>query len=97
MTTSEQRRQRVANGSRRKRDLKAVGPKLGLSLAGYDMALEWAKENLPQENAPFAAMAAMVYGSLNHGRWPTPERVVGRLKFQGKDAASLVAKQDTPR
>lgn len=68
-------------------------PKLGFSLAGYEMALAWAEEHLPQENGPFAAMAAMVHGSLNRGRWPTPEHVVQRLKLQGKDAASLAAKE----
>lgn len=53
----------------------------------YQEALAWAKRELPEEFAPFAASAAM---SLQHLSRPvTKDAVLERLKDQRRDAESL--------
>lgn len=89
MTSIEQRSQRVAAGSRRKRDLAAVdatGP-AERSRENYERWLAWAERALPAEHAPFAASAAMTIKA--RGGRPTAENVRARLVEQGRDHRSL--------
>ncbi len=54
----------------------------------YIDALDWAKRNVPDEHAPFAASAAT---TLRHrtGHWPEPAEVRARLIEQGRDMRTL--------
>lgn len=53
----------------------------------YHDALAWAKRNLPDEYAPFAASAYLTL-NLNPGT-PTAEQVRARLRDQGRTMAQL--------
>jgi hypothetical protein len=54
----------------------------------YRRALAWAEENLPEEHGPFVASAALTIESLT-GSFPKSAEVSARLKWQGRDKASL--------
>lgn len=98
MTTDDERRARVRNGSRRKRDLAVAGPDDRAAAAAADIAAKrsadsyhdavaWAERALPDEHAPFAASAMMTIRMGGHK--PTAANVKARLKEQGRDRASL--------
>ena len=89
MTSVEQRQQRVAEGSRRKRDIAALGDQDAAkrSRERYLRFLDWAKRALPDEHAPLAASAAMTIKA--RGGRPTAENVRARLAEQGRDHESL--------
>lgn len=88
MTSDQQRRERVQQGSRRQRDLDAAGDAAAQSRDRYLQAVAWAQRSLPHEHPPFAASAAMTIRQRS-GRWPTAESVKARLVEQGRDMTSL--------
>jgi hypothetical protein len=55
----------------------------------FSEAEDWAKRNLPDEFAPFAATSAMTLQLLD--RPVTPESVLERLRSQDRDMESLKA------
>jgi hypothetical protein len=93
--SDRQRRERVDSGSRRKRDLAAIGAATpaDVSRARFKSALEWAEKHLPDEYAPFAASSALTIRALQH-RFPSPDEVRDRLKAQGRDKATLTAAKE---
>jgi hypothetical protein len=88
LTRGATREQRVANGSRRKRDLvKVEGTPQSRSKERMDAAYEWAMTNLPDEVPVFASAAALTLRAFGHP--VTPDAVRQRLRDQGKDKATL--------
>jgi hypothetical protein len=92
--SDQQRRERVEGGSRRRRDLAAVGAEsatpVEIARTRFKSAVEWAEAKLPDEYAPFAAASALTTKALHH-RYPSPDEVRVRLKEQGRDKATLAA------
>lgn len=84
MTTDEQRRERVRQGSRRKRDLAVVDPRFDSNA--------WVAEHLPNEHYGFAVVAAgaeYLKRPAGTRRPPTREEVEARLKATNRHSSQL--------
>jgi len=57
----------------------------------FHKLVEWAKRELPNEHAPFAASAALSLTAL--GQEVTPEMVRERLVTQGRDVRANAARE----
>lgn len=85
MATESQRRERVANGSRRKRDL-AVAER---GVNAEDFA-RFASEHFPNESRYTVQRHAFhLWNEQGRGRLPSPSQVRERMQQAGETAAQL--------
>jgi hypothetical protein len=91
MATDQQRRERVLQGSRRKRDLAVVTERETRGNRSYSEMVDWCKERIPTEDPYLAAAAALTLSTLGK-RELSPELVLARMESQGRLARQKAGK-----